>query len=94
MKVKFTEKVLAIVNNIPKGKVLTYGEVARLAGAYGAGRAVGNILRKNSDKNVPCHRVVKVNGACGKYNSLQGKSKKKILSSEGVKFSRNGKVIF
>ena len=43
----FSEKVLDIVKNIPKGKVLTYMKVAKLAGSPNASRAVGSILKKN-----------------------------------------------
>jgi methylated-DNA-[protein]-cysteine S-methyltransferase len=58
-KKSFTQKVYDVVARIPRGKVMTYGEVARRAGSPGAARAVGNIMNKNPDtKRVPCHRVV------------------------------------
>lgn len=91
--ISFTEKVLEIVKQIPKGEVLTYAKVAELSGNKKASRAVGNILAKNTDKNIPCHRVVKSDGSIGMYNGLRGKSKLDILKSEGVKFSNN-KVVF
>ncbi|HEY4475705.1 MAG TPA: MGMT family protein, partial [Candidatus Paceibacterota bacterium] len=48
--------------------MLTYKEVARLAGRSKAYRAVGNILNKNRDfKNIPCHRVVRSDGKIGGY---------------------------
>ena len=90
----FKLKVLEVVARISKGKVLTYKQVAKLAGNEKAIRVVGNILVKNSDKNIPCRRVIKSNGDVGLYNGLQGKSKKSILEKEGVKFSNLGKVIF
>ena len=90
----FKEKVLAVVIKIPKGKVLTYGEVAQRAGNEKASRAVGSIMAKNIDKSVPCHRVVKSDGGIGMYNGLQGKSKLFILQKEGVKFSKKEKVLF
>ncbi len=89
----FKEKVIEIVKNIPKGKVLTYGKVAEMSGARGAGRAVGTIMKNNSDKNIPCHRVVRSDGKIGEYNFLQGKSKKEILEKEGIKFTRSDKII-
>ena len=49
-------------------------------------------MAKNKDKNVPCHRVVKSDGAIGMYNGLCGKSKFEILTKEGVTFHGNGKV--
>lgn len=85
MNKKFTQKVYKIVSKIPKGKVLTYKEVAEKAGSPKAFRAVGNILSQNTDKNIPCHRVIKSDGKTGGYNGLQGKDKLKILRKEGVK---------
>ena len=90
----FKEKVLSIVSKITFGKVLTYSQVAIKAGNSGASRAVGSIMAKNSDKNIPCHRVVKSDGSIGVYNGLRGKSKEAILKKEGVLFSKSGKVIF
>ena len=81
----FEEKVVEVVKKIPQGKVFTYGEVAKRAGNAKASRAVGTIMAKNTDKNVPCHRVVKSDGSIGMYNGLRGKSKMAILKKEGVK---------
>lgn len=88
----FQEKVIEAVKKIPSGKVLTYRAVAKNAGNEKASRAVGNIMAKNADKNVPCHRVVRSDGSIGMYNGLRGKSKESILKKEGVKFEKNGKV--
>ena len=79
----FSEKVLKVVSKIPKGKVLTYKEVAKLAGSENAYRAVGTILSKNYNKRIPCHRVILSNGKVGEYNRGKGK-KKKMLINEGV----------
>ncbi len=55
----FTVRVYAVVARIPRGKVMTYREIARSAGSPRAYRAVGNIMNRNPDtKCVPCHRVV------------------------------------
>lgn len=75
-------KVEDVVRKIPKGKVLTYKEVAKRAGRPLAFRAVGNILNKNTDKRVPCHRVVRSDGKIGGYNGLQGQ-KRYLLIKEG-----------
>lgn len=78
---KFSERVLRIVSKIPKGKTLSYKEVAELAGNPQAARAVGNLMKKNHDKNIPCHRVIKSDGSLGGYN--RGKEmKKRILKRE------------
>lgn len=79
----FSIKVYNIVRKIPKGKVLTYKEVAKLAGNPKAFRAVGNILNKNSDPEIPCHRVIKSDGKIGGYNHGQ-KEKIRLLKEEGV----------
>jgi methylated-DNA-[protein]-cysteine S-methyltransferase len=81
----FTQKVLKIVAKIPRGKIMTYGEVAAAAGSPGAARAVGSIMKHNDDPKIPCHRVVKADGTVGGYNSLRGDSKRKLLLKEGVK---------
>ncbi len=83
----FTQKVFAIVKKIPRGEVLTYKEVTKRAGRPGAHRAVGNILNKNFDPAIPCHRVIRSDGRTGGYN--RGREKKiEILETEGYKFSK------
>jgi O-6-methylguanine DNA methyltransferase len=64
----FKEKVFEVVSKIPAGSVLTYKEVAQLAGSPKAFRAVGNILNTNYDPKIPCHRVVRSDGTAGGYN--------------------------
>jgi len=78
----FTEKVYDIVRKIPKGKVLTYKQVAEKAGNSLASRAVGNILSKNYNLHIPCHRVVCSDGKLGGYNRGE-KAKREILRKEG-----------
>jgi O-6-methylguanine DNA methyltransferase len=79
----FRQKVLKIVSKIPKGKVLTYKQVAKLAGRPKAYRAVGNILNKNYDLQIPCHRVIRSDGKVGGYN--RGARKKiNLLKKEKV----------
>ena len=56
----FKQKVLKIVAKIPQGKTLTYKQVAKLAGKPRAYRAVGNILNKNYNPKIPCHRVIRL----------------------------------
>jgi len=76
---------LKLVKQIPKGKLMTYGEIAReLTGSVRAARAVGQAVAKNPyPVVVPCHRVVRSDGGIGGYGS--GVEKKiKLLSEEGV----------
>ncbi|MDP3991789.1 MAG: MGMT family protein [Candidatus Colwellbacteria bacterium] len=79
----FKEGVFKVVAQIPKGSTLSYQEVARRAGSPRAYRAVGNIMNKNYDPKVPCHRVIRSDGKVGGY---RGGTKKKIqiLKKEGV----------
>ena len=86
----FNEKVWALTARVPRGKVATYGEIARALGTQ-AYRAVGNALNKNPyAPAVPCHRVV---GSDGKLTGDAGglAKKKKMLEQEGVSIS-DGKV--
>jgi len=77
----FKDNVLKVVANISKGKTLSYKEVSCLAGSPRAYRAVGNILNKNYDPKIPCHRVIRSNGQLGGYNRGVVK-KKKLLKQE------------
>lgn len=81
----FREKVLEVVRKIPKGKTMSYKEVAKSAGSPGASRAVGSIMKANYDKTVPCHRVIKSDGKVGEYNRGGSKAKLAILKKEGAK---------
>ena len=80
----FQKRVLEAVKRIPRGKVLTYKEIAKLANSPKAYRAVGNILNKNPDiKTIPCHRVIRSDGQVGGYRF--GTQKKiSLLEKEGV----------
>ncbi|MEK7585123.1 MAG: MGMT family protein [Patescibacteria group bacterium] len=76
-----------VVRAIPRGETLPYMEVARRAGSPRAYRAVGNILNKNFDPAIPCHRVVRSDGTPGGYN--RGRPAKiKLLRQEKTRPSR------
>lgn len=87
------DKVYALTCKIPKGKVATYGQLAKLAGSPKAARAVGMFMRTNPDApRTPCHRVVASDGKLTGYSTGKGiPTKKKMLITEGVKF-KGGKV--
>lgn len=79
----FSECVLKVVSAIPRGSTLTYKEVATRAGSPRACRAVGNIISKNYNPRIPCHRVIYSNGNLGGYN--RGSAMKLLLlKQEGV----------
>ena len=66
----FRARVLAVVRRIPAGRVATYGDVALLAGAPRAARAVGTVMRRCRDPRVPCHRVIAAGGGLGGYGAV------------------------
>lgn len=89
----FTKRVLDIVARIPRGKLMTYSQVAKAAGSPRAYRAVGSILNRNYRQRewqlpledfepVPCHRVIRSDGYVGGY-ARGNKEKEKILALEG-----------
>jgi O-6-methylguanine DNA methyltransferase len=78
---KFKEKVLKVVKGIKRGRTMTYKEVAFKAGNPKAYRAVGNILSKNFNPQIPCHRVIRSDGKIGGYNRGV-KNKEKLLKDE------------
>jgi len=86
VKNSFKDKVYEFCRAIPKGKVATYGQIARLAGKPKAGRAVGLFMRINSDApHTPCHRVVAADGSLNGYSGQGGlASKRKMLLKEGI----------
>ncbi len=85
----FIFQVYAIVEEIPKGKVATYGQIARLAGREKNSRLVGRALRySNIYGNFPCHRVVNSSGRLSPGWDEQGG----LLYEEGVILKENGYV--
>jgi len=81
----FTEYFYTLVKQIPKGKVSTYGELARALGDIRASRAVGRMLNQNPYAPiVPCHRVVMSDGSIGGFGG-DVENKIRILDREGVK---------
>ena len=85
----FQEEVLNIVSQIPRGKVMTYGLIATLAGWPSHARMVGRVLRYTPGaEKLPCHRVVNIVG-----RTAPGWSQHRLLlEKEGVRFKSNGHV--
>lgn len=67
-KITFADRVREVVRHIPKGRTMSYAQVAAAAGSPNASRAVGNIMSHNFDPDVPCHRVIRADGTPGGYN--------------------------
>lgn len=84
MNTLFAEQVRDVVREIPKGSVMSYKEVAEATGRPRAHRAVANIMAKNFDPTVPCHRVIRSDGGLGGYNRGGEAMKRRLLLQEGV----------
>jgi len=80
----FFDRCAVALREIPRGEVVTYGELAALAGAPGAARAAGSFCARNRlGLFVPCHRVVSA-GGLGSYGSYGVAYKKRLLQLEGA----------
>jgi methylated-DNA-protein-cysteine methyltransferase-like protein len=88
---QFRNRVYALVAHIPKGKVMSYGQIAALAGSPRAARIVGGIAHWG-DPNLPWQRVVHKDGklAIGFPGGVDGH--RQILEAEGVRVSKDHKV--
>ena len=90
----FRSRVLEVVSVVPAGRVVTYGQVALLAGAPGAARQVGFVLRAAGEagaaSELPWHRVVNARGALSTYRLGYGELQRALLEAEGVVFGTNG----
>lgn len=88
-----TKRIYEAVKKIPKGKVATYGQVAKLAGNEKMSRAVGNALHKNPDPfNIPCYRVVNSRGELSGEFAFGGESKQaQLLMADNIQVT-DGKV--
>jgi len=85
----FSQRVYEIVEQIPFGKVLSYGDIARLIGSPRAARQVGWAMR-NCPDNLPWQRVVMSDGSITGGNFAQ--MRKMLLAQENVEFLPDGKV--
>jgi len=82
----FFEQVYKAVRKIPRGKVSTYGEIARILGTKDA-RKIGFALHANKDEKTPCHRVVNKDGRLAPNFAFDGEvEQKRRLVAEGVGF--------
>ncbi|GAA0345504.1 MGMT family protein [Bacillus carboniphilus] len=87
----FTQRIITIIKNIPDGKVMTYGQVAELAGNRRAARQVVRILHSMSQKHgLPWHRVVNVKGQIVIKDDASYFEQVATLQSEGVDVSDEG----
>lgn len=83
----FTEKVIHIIQNIPSGKVMTYGQIAADAGSPRGARQVVRILHSMSEKyDLPWHRVVNIKGEIAITEDESRFLQQVLLEEEGITF--------
>ncbi len=87
------QRIYEVVQKIPKGKVMTYGQVGKIANVA-TPRVVGFALHVNPDSSLtPCHRVVFADGRLTSGYAFGGEDiQRALLKKEGVKFLKNGNV--
>jgi methylated-DNA-[protein]-cysteine S-methyltransferase len=85
----FERRVYDVARNIPPGRTLTYGDIAKRIGEPGAARAVGRALGANPFPIVvPCHRVLGADGKVGGFSARGGvETKIRILAIEKARTS-------
>ena len=90
----FFEAVYDILKTIPKGKVTTYGDIAKALGCPRSSRVVGYALHVNPEPDlIPCYRVVNREGKVSESFAFGGgEVQRKLLEAEGVVFDENGVV--
>lgn len=89
----FTERVLEIIKHIPEGKVMTYGQIARVAGSPRAARQVVRVLHSMSRKHrLPWHRVINSKGQIALQDDESYHEQLFSLESEGVKIGLHGTI--
>ncbi|MBU9728492.1 MGMT family protein [Diplocloster modestus] len=91
---ELTKHIYQIVQDIPYGKVATYGQIARLAGNPRAARAVGFAMRNVPDGLcLPCHRVIFQDGSlCTGFAFGDPQIQYQMLKKEGITFDAQGRV--
>jgi methylated-DNA-protein-cysteine methyltransferase related protein len=85
---KYRERVYRIVRRIPRGRVMTYGQIAYMLGEGYTPRTVGFVMH-GADDRTPWHRVINSQGRCSTMRiALPHDKQQRMLESEGVKFDK------
>jgi methylated-DNA-protein-cysteine methyltransferase related protein len=88
---QYRERVYRIVRKIPRGRVMTYGEIAYILGEGYTPRTVGFVMHGAGD-NTPWHRVINSQGRCSTGNIvLPADKQQRMLETEGVEFDAKGR---
>ena len=87
----YRERVYRIVRSIPRGRVMTYGQIAEILGEGYTPRTVGFVMHGSDDKT-PWHRVINAQGACSTGRiALPSDKQQRMLTAEGVEFNERGR---
>ena len=80
----FQQRILTSLQTIRYGEIVSYGQLASLAGSPKAARAIGRVMAQNPlPLIIPCHRVIKADGSIGQFSAAGGTdTKKKMLNLE------------
>ena len=88
---KYRERVYRIVRRIPRGRVMTYGQIAYMLGEGYTPRTVGFVMH-GADDRTPWHRVINSQGRCSTMRiALPHDKQQRMLENEGVKFDKSGR---
>jgi len=90
----FRERAYELVLRIPRGRVMTYGQVARVLGAGYDARAIGNIMyaTPKDERQIPWHRVINSQGACSTAGlTTPPDLQQRLLEAEGLVFNDKGR---
>jgi methylated-DNA-protein-cysteine methyltransferase-like protein len=87
----YRERVFRIVRGIPRGRVMTYGQIAEILGEGYTPRTVGFVMHSANDKT-PWHRVINAQGGCSTRGLVLPHDKQqRMLETEGVRFNERGR---
>jgi methylated-DNA-protein-cysteine methyltransferase-like protein len=87
----YRERVYRIVRSIPRGRVMTYGQIAEILGEGYTPRTVGFVMHGSGDKT-PWHRVINAQGGCSTGRiALPSDKQQRMLVAEGVEFNERGR---
>jgi methylated-DNA-protein-cysteine methyltransferase-like protein len=87
----YRERVFQIVRMIPRGRVMTYGQIAAILGDGYTPRTVGFVMHSSDDKT-PWHRVINAQGGCSTRGLVLPHDKQqRMLEAEGIEFNRQGR---
>jgi methylated-DNA-protein-cysteine methyltransferase-like protein len=88
----YRERVYELVRRIPRGRVMTYGQIAAILGEGYTARTVGYVMHGGDGNNVPWQRVINSKGMCSTGRlTLPHNMQQAMLGSEGVKFDEKGR---